>query len=110
LPGLDDSDHGAAGWQVNRGTTYTVTARTCTVDDPKDGVGANVGTDYCEVSSGSGCHSTIDVSGQASTPTTDVRLCLTLGGETISTLCGALGTSASGTIGGVVGGIGANGS
>jgi hypothetical protein len=110
LPGLSDSNDGDAGWQVKRGTTYTVTARTCTVDDPKDGVGANVGTDYCRVSTGSGCQSTIDVSGQASTPTTDVRLCLSLGGETVSTLCGAVGTSASGTIGGVAGGIGSNGS
>src|SRR4051794_13814034 len=110
LPGLDDSDRGSAGWQVNRGTTYTVTARTCTVDDPKDGVGANVGTDYCGVSTGSGCQSTIAVSGQASTPTSDVRLCLSLGGETVSTLCGALGTSASGTIGEVAGGVGTNGS
>src|SRR6266511_1020586 len=110
-PGLADSNPGGGGWSVNRrGTSYTVDARTCTVDDPKDGIGANEGTDFCKVDTSSGCAGSISASGGGSAGSTDVKLCLSLGGTTISTLCGALQTGSTTTIGGVVGGIGAGGS
>jgi Tfp pilus assembly protein PilV len=110
-PGLADSNTGGGGWSVNRrGTSYSIDARTCTVDDPKDGVGANETGDFCRIDTSASCNDAIAASGGAGSGTTDVRLCLTLGGTTISTLCGALQTGATGTIGGVVGGIGAGGS
>ena len=110
-PGLGDSDNGGGGWSVTRrGASYSVDARTCTVDDPRDGVGANEGGDFCRIDTSASCNDSIAANGGAGTGTTDVRLCLTLGGTTVSTLCGALQTGASGTIGGVVGGIGAGGS
>jgi hypothetical protein len=110
-PGLSDSNSGGGGWSVNRrGTSYTVDARTCTVDDPKDGVGANESADFCKVDTSPSCAGSISASGGASAGSTDVTLCLSLGGTTISTLCGALQTGSTATIGGVVGGIGAGGS
>lgn len=46
-PGLADAVPTATGWQVQRrGTTFTVTASLCQVDDPKDGAGVRDST-YC---------------------------------------------------------------
>jgi len=47
VPSLQDSS-GAAGWTVERrGTTYTITATACTVDDPKDSGGVHDGASFC---------------------------------------------------------------
>jgi Tfp pilus assembly protein PilV len=111
LPGLENSNGGSGGWTVKRsGTSYSIDAYVCTVDDPKDGVGANVGSDFCAASTAPDCQSTISVAGGVRTPGAAVRLCVALGGELISTLCGVVGTGANQPIGGVPGGIGTGGS
>jgi len=41
-PALGDSSVGAAGWTVKRrNATYTIAMGACTVDDPRDGIGAH---------------------------------------------------------------------
>jgi Tfp pilus assembly protein PilV len=53
MPGLTNTDPGGA-WQISRdGTTYTVTASECSVDDPKDGYGVHDST-FCPDSSTQG--------------------------------------------------------
>jgi prepilin-type N-terminal cleavage/methylation domain-containing protein len=46
--GLADSRPNDAGWQIERrGTLFTVTAATCAVDDPRDGIGAHPAGAFC---------------------------------------------------------------
>jgi len=53
IPGLADAS-GAAGWQVvQRGVTYTLATTMCTVDDPRDGKGAQDAT-FCASSGPAG--------------------------------------------------------
>ena len=47
LTGLTDSDSSTAGWQVvRRGTTFTLAADVCDLDDPNDGLGPH-DSGYC---------------------------------------------------------------
>jgi Tfp pilus assembly protein PilV len=111
-PGLADANLGSGGWTVKRrGTSYAVSARTCSVDDPKDGVGANEGAGFCQISTdSSSCGGSVSAGGAVGGAGNSVTLCLNLGGTSVSTLCGTVGTGGSGTIGGVPGGIGTGGS
>ncbi len=46
--GLDDSRPADSGWQVERrNTVFTVTVTTCSVDDPRDGIGEHAASAYC---------------------------------------------------------------
>lgn len=46
--GLADSDAATPGWQVSRrGTAFTITVSSCSVDDPKDGVGPHDAASWC---------------------------------------------------------------
>jgi len=46
--GLADSRPNDAGWQVERrGTVFTVNVATCSVDDPRDGIGDHPSSSFC---------------------------------------------------------------
>ncbi len=71
-PGLADASHSQAGWTVRRrGFTYTVSLGSCTVDDPRDGIGRHDAGVFCASGAGnaspSTCSQFFSVSGQLTT-------------------------------------------
>src|SRR2546427_4594151 len=52
MSGLASTSGGSTWTVTRRGTTYTLTADVCAIDDPKDGLGSHSGATFCATGGG----------------------------------------------------------
>src|SRR5437588_2613261 len=116
-PGLA-SESGAQMYTIKRrGFTYSVDVATCTIDDPRDGIGPHSSSGFCGTAqtSGSGTTCSGAISGQGSGNvdvngnTIDPSFCLALSGSVLWSTCSLLSTTlaaqASGSLQAILGNV-----
>jgi hypothetical protein len=86
-----------------RGFTYSVNANVCTLDDPRDGIGAHTGGDFCKggagIKDGPDCQAAVAAQGSGGLDVNgnrlDASVCATVEGSLVWNTCNLLNTSAS---------------